>query len=243
MSIRKNIPNILTSLNLITGLLGIIAVADHQLKIAAWLVLIAVVFDFFDGMTARILNARSDIGKQLDSLADLVSFGVLPGMILFELIRITSIFETGPSILLNWIPYFALFVPVCSAWRLAKFNIDERQKDSFLGLPTPANALLFASIPLFLDSHIGLISSHWLDKGFTNMWFLAGLAIVSSFLLVSEIPLMALKFKSLTWKENGYQYILIALSVILILLAGFHAYPFILFIYFLVSVAKHILAK
>ncbi len=156
MSMQKHIPNFFTLLNLLCGCCALLFSFDN-LVISSYFVGIAVVFDFLDGFAARLFNAKSDIGKDLDSLADVVSFGVVPGMILFKLIE--TFFVTGEyrNDNLFYIPFIAFLIPLFSALRLAKFNNDERQTDAFIGLPTPANAILIASFPLILNQHSTLI--------------------------------------------------------------------------------------
>jgi len=143
LKIKSHIPNTITLLNLFSGVMGIIWVLDGQLLYGAYFVLIAAGFDFLDGFVARLLKVQSEIGKELDSLADVVSFGVLPGIMLFTMVR--------DQAELPWLPYLTLIVPMLSAYRLAKFNLDTRQTDRFIGLPTPANALFISALP-----HLGL---------------------------------------------------------------------------------------
>lgn len=227
----KHIPNFITLMNLACGCLAIIHLADNRMQEAAYFVFCAAGLDFLDGMVARLLKAYSNIGKELDSLADVVSFGVVPGLILFAL------FQDNPDAgLLNpWrdslLPYVALLVPLLSAYRLAKFNIDTRQKDHFLGLPTPANALCIASMALIPfapdDSAWGLVH---------QPAALAGFSIVSALLLVVEIPLFSLKTLSSGWAVNKGIYLLAAISVASAVFLGFAAGPVILFFYLILSV-------
>ncbi len=200
----KAIPNLLTLLNLTCGLIGIISVLAGDLKMGSQMIWLAVLFDFSDGFTARILKAQSEIGKQLDSLADLVSFGVLPGFIYYQLFSTTSI---EPSML----SYSFIIVPVLSALRLAKFNIDENQTDEFIGLSTTAHAIFVGSLVFaFLEqeSFKELLAS-------PNIWLV--LMVLGSALLVSPIRLLALKFKSLSFSDNWIKYLLILISLIFIL--------------------------
>lgn len=213
MNIKKHIPNTITLLNLTCGVLGIIASLRGYWHFAIYLMVAAAIFDFLDGMFARLLKAYSEIGKQLDSLADMVSFGVLPGLIMFELLensydhpltRFGFIFATS-------IPAF--LIPALSGLRLAKFNIDTRQSDSFIGVPTPANALFIASISAILH---GIFSCNCMVMHqILGSWItLSIISIVFSLLLVAEIPLFALKFKNLKWKGNEIRFIFIILALL-----------------------------
>lgn len=211
---KKHIPNFITSLNLFCGCVGIIAVLSGKLNMGAYMIAFAALFDFFDGFSARLLNVKSEIGKQLDSLADVVSFGVLPGIIVFALMK-QSI--SMPQI--SWLPdamaYTALLIPVFSAIRLAKFNIDTRQTTSFLGVPTPANAILWGSFPLILSFPSHTLLGNFLQAAVGNYYVLLILSLIMSALLVSEIHLFALKFSSIKFADNKPQFLLILLSIIL----------------------------
>ena len=220
---KKHIPNAITCLNLFSGCLGIVFAFQGELKLAAYSIVISAIFDFFDGMLARLLKAYSDIGKELDSLADMVSFGVLPSVIIYQLFLSSS--SEG-----SWITYSAFLIAIFSALRLAKFNIDTRQNENFIGLPTPANAILIASIPFILDQET-FISYDFI----LNPYFLCFFSLGMGLLLVSEVYLISLKFKSLGFKENQLRYILVFSSLILLLLFKFAAVPLIIFLYFLIS--------
>ncbi|HNY07530.1 MAG TPA: CDP-diacylglycerol--serine O-phosphatidyltransferase [Bacteroidales bacterium] len=236
MNIKKHIPNAITSLNLVSGCIAIILTFNFDLKYAAYFILLAAVFDFFDGMAARWLHVKSAIGKELDSLADIVSFGVAPGLIVFQLCAVSNdiVLFAGE---INLVPFIALLIPVFSALRLAKFNLDTRQTESFIGLPVPANALMIASLPLILnqidqgvnqnDSLLGIV--------ITSTWFLLGLTIVMSFLLVSGIRLFSLKFKNLNWNGNEYRLIFLIGSLLLFVFFQFIAIPIILLLYIVLS--------
>ena len=221
MNIIKHIPNTLTSCNLICGCIGIVAVFNGNLLLAPYLIWLAAIFDFFDGFAARMLKVSSPIGGELDSLADNVTFGLLPASIVYAMLQ-----ETG---LPEWVPYLAFVIAVFSALRLAKFNVDTRQAEHFIGLPTPANALFFSSFPLILDYSSLPLSF------IAAPWFLLTTAFVFSFLLVAELPLFALKFKSFRWQDNKFKYIFLIVSVLLIILFRFVAIPLIILLYILVS--------
>lgn len=220
---KKHIPNALTCCNLLMGCLGIVFAFRGELTWSAYAIFIAAFFDFLDGMVARLLRAYSEIGKQLDSLADMVSFGVLPAVIIFQLLLRSQAQDP--------LSYLAFFIAVFSALRLAKFNIDERQSENFIGLPTPANALMIASLPLILQSGNAHFTGFILQPA-----FLIGLVLVMCFLLVCELPLISLKFKSLSWRDNLYRYILIIGSLIFAGIFTFAAIPLILVLYIVLSV-------
>jgi CDP-diacylglycerol--serine O-phosphatidyltransferase len=238
MSIKQHIPNTLTTMNLVSGLVSVTMAMENNLTGAAWLIFIAAVFDYLDGTAARLLKAYSELGKQLDSLADLVSFGVAPGIIVFQLLSVHC--EGACNILerMHIVPYFALLIPVCSALRLAKFNIDLRQEVNFIGLPTPANAIFFASIPLILNFQpriFTLIRLDFMVDFFSNPRILTILTVFFSYLLVSEFRIFSMKFKTTGWKENNFRYIFLGLMVVLIILFSLSAIPFIILSYLLLS--------
>lgn len=219
--IKKHIPNAITCLNLFSGCIGLVYAFDNQLIAAGYFILISALFDFFDGMLARLLKAYSEIGKELDSLADMVSFGVLPSVIVYQLFRLASPEQT-------YLPFIAFLIAVFSALRLAKFNIDTRQTENFIGLPTPANALLILSLP-----HI--VSEEAFSGYVLNPSVLVVFSIVMSLLLVAELPLFSLKFKNLSFTGNQYRFILLGLSVILLIMLKFGAIPLIILSYLVLS--------
>lgn len=233
MRIKDHIPNFITLLNLFAGLLSIYYGMIDELQFAGMMIFVAAVFDFFDGFAARLLNAKSEIGIQLDSLADMVSFGVAPAFILFHTIEF-SIELTGISTW-EYLPFTAFIIPLFAALRLAKFNIDEEQQTSFIGMPTPAVAILLASFPIIIMVCLADNKGFYYDI-VTNPYFLAGVAIISSFLMVSKIPMFALKFTSVSWAENQTRYIFIILSVFLIFLLKLAAIPLIILLYLLISI-------
>ena len=232
---KKHIPNAITCGNLICGCLGIIQALTGDLAWAAYFIWIAALLDFFDGFAARILNVPSPIGKELDSLADVVSFGVLPGFIIFQLMNNYNGFcSAHGSNPINWLSYTAFIIPALSAYRLAKFNLDTRQSDSFIGLPTPANAILISAFPLILMNdtfHVAPI--------LTNIKFLASFSLIISYILVSEIKLIALKFKNFTWTDNKYRFIFIGTSAILFATMFYTAIPIIILFYVVLSIIEN----
>lgn len=219
------IPNLLTLGNLLCGCLGILCVFEGDLKTASYLTGLALLLDFGDGFLARLLNSSSPIGKELDSLADMVTFGALPAFVVFSLVKNAA--GEFPA----YLPYLAFVIAVFSALRLAKFNIDTRQSESFIGLPTPANGMIVASFPFIPESGF-----EFLD----NPWVLTAYAFVISFLLVAEIPLFALKFKDFSWQANRIKYVFLVLSLLLLLWLMIPAIPLIILLYFVLSLLIHL---
>ena len=207
-----------------------------NLETAAIFIIIAALFDFFDGFAARLLKVSSPIGKELDSLSDVVSFGVAPGMIIYAwLVRCTegiSPLHLGTAY--EFLPFIALLVPALSAVRLARFNIDENQATSFLGLPTPANAMFLGFLPLAAERLVFL----------NNFWVVWLLTIVFSLLLVSRIWMLSLKFKDFKWKGmNIARYVLLILGLVLIPIFHWGAFPIIIMAYIIISLLYHALIK
>lgn len=238
MTWKQHIPNALTAFNLIAGLVAITLVLEGNLVMASLFIFIAALFDFLDGMVARLLDARSELGKQLDSLADLVSFGVAPGLIMFQLLSAGCGESCNLLEQYHITPYFALLIPVCSAFRLAKFNLDLRQEEHFIGLPVPANAIFFASIPLVLyyqSNPFSVVPLDFFTDFFTNSRVLAILTVLFSYLLVSDFYLFSMKFKKMGWKGNEVRYIFLILSAISLVLFSLCAIPLIILTYFILS--------
>jgi CDP-diacylglycerol---serine O-phosphatidyltransferase len=229
-SITQHIPNALTCGNLLCGCFGILQVFEGHLHNASYLIGIALVFDFFDGFVARLLKVASPIGKELDSLADVVSFGVLPAFMMLSLIEGSCTSGTCTHGFFGFYkPYIAFMLAIFSALRLAKFNVDTRQSDSFIGVPTPANAMVVASLPLIFEQNPAY-------KDILSFPILTIYCVVMSFLLVSELPLFALKFKSFGWQGNQIKYIFLAISVVLLVVFKFVAVPLIILLYIGLSV-------
>lgn len=216
---KKYIPNTITSLNLFSGCIGILMVLKGDYLTAFYCVLASGIFDFFDGLVARLLKVKSLIGKELDSLADVISFGFLPGAIIYTMLRDVSSSE--------YIPYFGFLITVFSALRLAKFNIDERQTSDFIGVNTPMNTFLIVSLPF-----IGKIYPQYVY----NEYVLIFITLLTSILLVSELKLFSMKLNSLKWEANKYKYIFLIVSVLLILWLQILAIPIIFLLYILFSV-------
>ncbi len=247
MNIKKHIPNAITSGNLLCGCLAILQTFEGNLVWASYLIGIAAVLDFFDGFTARLLKVHSPIGKDLDSLADVVTFGVVPGLIIHRMLEIGYLVnhqEYEVIITNSWLLYIPLLIPIFSAIRLAKFNNDTRQTDSFIGVPTPANAILIASIPLIVNwdtqfdlKNCGLI--HFLIQPYT----LLALSVIMSYLLVAELPLIALKFKNFGWKGNEIRYIFLGLSLVSLIVFRYLGLTISIFLYIGLSLINNLFFK
>lgn len=236
MKIKKHIPNAITCGNLICGCIAIVQIFEGNLIIASYLVGLAAVLDFFDGFAARLLKVSSPIGKDLDSLADMITFGVVPGILLFKLIGISvAISNQEFSYTNSKLAYIAFLIPVFSALRLAKFNNDTRQTDLFIGLPTPANAMVICSLPLILKANP--------EINLLNPYLLIPTTVVLSFLLIAELPLFALKFKHFKWAQNEIKFIFLIASLLLLLVFKFIAIPLIIILYLLMSVIKTYVLK
>ncbi|OQX75788.1 MAG: CDP-diacylglycerol--serine O-phosphatidyltransferase [Bacteroidetes bacterium 4484_276] len=235
MVIKKHIPNFVTCLNIFSGAISIVFAFKGNLDLAAWFIGLAAVFDFLDGMSARLLNAKSDIGLQLDSLADVISFGLAPAVIVFQLMENALNKPFIDWFGLNVFSLVAFILVAFSALRLAKFNIDTEQADDFKGLPTPANALFFASLPLVLFQAESL-GFQFLQNSLTNYWVLFVLTIIFSGLLVSNIGLFSMKFKNLFWKGNQLRYILFISFFVFFFLIRLYSLPLIIIFYILLSV-------
>lgn len=222
------VPNFITLLNLLSGGIAVIFAVKGDLSTAALFVFFGIFFDFFDGFLARKLNVSSEMGLQLDSLADLVTSGLAPALVLVNLIELSIL----PSQDANcFLPYLGLLVLLCSAYRLAKFNISTEQSQFFIGLPTPANALLIMSLPLVLDYQ----NSDSYNALILNPFFLVVVTLLSSFLLNAPVKLIALKFKTLNFSENASKYILIIFSLVGLILFKFAGIPLIIIFYIMLS--------
>ncbi len=241
----KHIPNIITSLNLFCGCIALLFAVSGDLIAAAFFVFAGMLFDFFDGFAARLLKVESKMGLELDSLADMVTFGVVPGIIMVQLISISLTGENIdiinmiaiPGLSTNlevYLPLLGLLIILASAYRLAKFNIDTRQTDSFIGLPTPANTLLIISLPLIFEYQ----NTDFIKPLVFNEWVLIIITIISAILLNVELPLFSLKFKSWDFRSNRTRYVFLMLSLLLLLVLKFIAIPIIIILYILLSMIK-----
>jgi len=231
---KKNIPNYITLLNLLSGLIALFFIFQKQWEMAFLFLFIGILFDFIDGLVARKLNISSDMGLQLDSLADMVTSGVVPAFVLFFMISASlnlNLQQIDFSNLKYFLPLFAFVVALGSAWRLAVFNTDERQTTNFIGLPTPANALFIVSLPLVLMQ----TKSIWIKDLLSNPFVLIAIALISAYLLNMNKELFSLKFKDFSWKNNKKKYVLLILSVFLLLFLKIQAVPLIIILYILLS--------
>jgi CDP-diacylglycerol---serine O-phosphatidyltransferase len=227
--LKKHLPNAITCANLFSGCVGIVLAFQGELVAAAYAIFLSAIFDFFDGLASRVLKSFSGIGKDLDSLADMVSFGVLPAVIMYQLLLQAHQIDKVSS----WLNFIAFLIPVFSALRLAKFNVDTRQEENFVGVPTPANAILIASFPIILSHHNSFYTPYLL-----NPYILSCFIIIMCSLLVMEMPIMSLKFKNRDFNKNIYRYLLLLFSAILILFFKFAAVPVIIFIYITLSIIQ-----
>ncbi len=242
---RKHIPNFITLLNVFCGCVATVFAVLNQLEMAALFVALGIFFDFFDGLAARVLNVKSELGLQLDSLADMITSGLVPGIVMYQLLSMSQTggwglgggaeVANGYRVFViefaSFWPFAGFIITMASAYRLAKFNLDENQVSSFIGLPTPANALLILSLPLILFYH----SNSILNEVILNQWFLIGLTLLSAFLLNCNLPLFALKFKNWSFKDNALRYIFLIVSLVLLVTMQFLAIPFIIGFYVLSS--------
>ena len=245
----KQIPNLFTLLNLVCGCLAIIFTLQNGIVIVPgangtelvdipekiWLaslfIGIAALVDFLDGFVARMFRAESEMGKQLDSLADLVSFGVAPAMILYQFLRLSfAQDEGGLDIAMIWL-LPAIILPCAAAWRLARYNLTTSPSDSFVGLPVPATGLMVASIPLIYWN----VNESWVLRLLLNYWVLYAVILLLSGLMVSRLPMLSLKFKGYGLKKNWEKWTLIILSIVSVLLLKWLAAPVIFVIYLLLS--------
>ncbi len=252
----KLIPNLITSLNLLCGCIAVISITVGEPLGAVIFMFLGIFFDFFDGLAARALKVTSSVGLQLDSLADVITSGLVPALLMVHLFcqallnttitgyfnllfyeAITPDMPAEPEF--RWMPAVGLLIVVGSAYRLAKFNVDQRQKTGFIGLPTPANSIFIASLVLItLD-----FSPAWAYQLLNNIWVLFAITVISSLILNAELPLFSLKFKSFNLKENLHIYLFLIASIAAIVLFKIIAIPFVIIGYVLVSIIKNSIAK
>lgn len=249
MKILKHLPNAITCGNLFCGTLAVIQLFEGPLTMACYLVFLAAILDFFDGFAARLLKVASPIGKDLDSLADMVTFGLVPGLLLYKLIAASQLLT--PDLMPQFIngsnkinltetttltPILALIIPVLSAVRLARFNHDTRQTGSFIGLPTP-------SLALFVTSGVIYISQGHPPAFTCNTWFLVGVSLMLAALLNAEIPLFALKFKTFGFKNNEIRYVFLFCALSTLLITGLAGISITILLYILFSIVNNLLLK
>jgi len=256
-NIKRLIPNLLTAGNLVCGILAIINILTpktYGFEQSLYLIIAALGFDFLDGFVARLLKVQSELGKQLDSLADMVTFGVAPGIITIVFLKwsyidfFTEEYRHGMSDLghqiIEYGPYFALVIPIFALFRLAKFNLDTRQTSSFIGLPTPAMTIFFAVLPvLALDNSQSIWKIWTIEHVLINPIVLIVLILIMSILMVGEIPLFALKFKNFKWKGNEVRFIFLTITLVLFATLLFWSIPLIIILYLILSIINNVLTK
>lgn len=232
MPLKKHIPNLITLLNLFCGCIALIFAFHRSFEMAFGFVALGIFLDFFDGFFARLFKVSSPLGLQLDSLADMVTSGVAPGLVMYQLMLKGDSFDVAnPEIF----PFLGFLITLGSCYRLANFNIDTRQTDSFIGLPTPANSLFIMSLPLVLihTDSLAVIES------LTNEWVLLAITLFSAYILNAEIPLFSLKVKNFTFADNKLRILFLLLAVVLLLFLQYAAIPLVILMYVLLSVANN----
>lgn len=251
--IKKHIPNTITLSNLLCGALSIyfLYVSDSVL-LPSIFILLGAIFDFFDGLSARLLKVTSAIGKELDSLADVVTFGLAPSLITVEVLKYSLIAEGYSLFVTNILCLIPLFMALMSAYRLANFNVDERQSVNFIGLPTPANALLWLSLPVLdylSDKKIHLWGIYQeslyaqLVDVLLNPWFIIIFSIIMGVMLVAPIEMFSFKFKNLSWQDNKIRFAFLVISILLIFVFNCFAIPFIVLMYIIISLISNFIKK
>ena len=227
MNIKKHIPNLITLLNLLSGCIALVFAIDLNFEMAFFFVSLGIFLDFFDGFFARLFKVSSPLGLQLDSLADMVTSGLVPGFVMFLMLS-----KNADS---SFIPYLGFIITLGSCYRLANFNIDTRQTDSFIGLPTPANALLILSLPLVMQH----TNSELIYEFLKNQWVLLAITAFSAYILNAEIPLFSLKIKTFNFSKNKLQIIFLTISVALLIAFQFLGIPVVILFYVLLSVLNN----
>ena len=238
MSLVKQIPNIITLGNLFSGTVAVIFAVEGDYEIAALLVCIGIVLDFFDGFVARLLNVSGELGKQLDSLADMVTSGVVPGIVMYKLLQDNLIDKpnfTNSAVQILDVPLIGLILTLAAGFRLAKFNIDTRQTDSFIGLPTPAMSLFILSLPLILQ----YTETEFVENLIKNNYFLISITCVLSYLMNAELHLFSLKFKEYSVKNNLMKYLFLIASLLMIIFLQYVSIPLIIILYVILSVINN----
>jgi CDP-diacylglycerol--serine O-phosphatidyltransferase len=231
MNIKKHIPNSITLLNLLCGCIAMVFVTNLEFEMAFYLVCLGIFLDFFDGFFARLLKVSGPLGLELDSLADMVTSGVVPGYVMFFMLS-NSQHEISTHFML---PYVGFIITMGSCYRLAVFNIDTRQTNSFIGLPTPANALFILSLPLVIKYSDSIIVLEIL----TNQWVLVIITFFSAYILNAEIPLFSLKIKKFNIKDNALQIVFVFLSFVLLVFLQFAGIPLVIIGYVLLSIVSN----
>jgi len=235
MNIKKHIPNTITLLNLLCGCIALIFVSNDKFEMAFLFVCLGIFLDFFDGFFARLFKVAGPLGLQLDSLADMVTSGVVPGFVMFKMMQSSSSYMNEGW--LQFFPYLGFIITLGSCMRLAKFNIDTRQTDSFIGLPTPANALFILSLPLVKEYYSS--ESLLVLEILTEKWVLLIISLFSAYILNAEIPLFSLKIKKFNFKDNALQIIFLVISVLLLLFLQYLGVAIVIVFYVLLSVINN----
>jgi CDP-diacylglycerol--serine O-phosphatidyltransferase len=233
MTVKKHIPNLITLLNLLSGCIALIFAFQEQFEMAFYFVCLGIFLDFFDGFFARLFHVSSPLGLQLDSLADMVTSGVVPGTVMYFML--TNALNSPKIDVYNptfWLACTGFIITLGSCYRLANFNIDTRQSDSFIGLPTPANALFILSLPLVLQFSESLVVLELL----TNVWVLIIISLLSVYLLNAEIPLFSLKIKNFSFQKYALQIGFVLFSILLLIFMRFSAVPLLILSYVLLSI-------
>ena len=231
MILKKHIPNTITLMNLFCGCIALDFAANNQFEMAFLLVCIGIFLDFFDGFFARLFKVSSPLGLQLDSLADMVTSGVVPGYVMFAMLK-----SSTDNVL---IPYFGFIITLGACFRLANFNIDTRQTDSFIGLPTPANTLFVMSLPLILSQY----NSIFILEMFSNQWFLMGISVLSAYIMNAEIPLFSLKIKQFSLHKNLLQIVFLVGSFFMLLVFKYLGVAVVIVFYVLLSIFVRFFSK
>lgn len=242
---KQHIPNLITLANAFCGCIAVIFAVNSNFLGAAIFMFLGIFFDFFDGLVARKLNVQSALGVQLDSLADMITSGLVPGIVMYKLLAITTGVSTNTN-LQDWntsnffdiplLPLLGLFITLASGYRLAKFNIDDEQQSYFKGLPTPANAIFIVSLPLIVEFQ----NNDIINACIFNIWFLIGLTLLSCYMLNSGIKLFALKFKDFTFQNNANRYIFLMLAIVLLVVMRLAAIPIIIILYIAMSIISNL---
>ncbi|MFM1877943.1 MAG: hypothetical protein RLZZ241_809 [Bacteroidota bacterium] len=243
----KHLPNLITLGNILFGAMATVFAVMNALEWTAFFFLLGVICDFFDGLLARALGVQSELGVQLDSLADMITSGLVPGLVMCQLLSMSlsggwnsgNFFSEALSSAAwvnAWLPFSGLLITLASGWRLARFNIDENQVSSFIGLPTPANALFIISLPLIL-MHNG---SDFTNTVILNPWVLFGITIGSAYMLNSRVILFALKFKGWGFRENAQKYLFLIISGIMVITLQYLAIPLVVLLYILLSLPANV---
>ena len=240
MNIKKHIPNILTLLNLLCGCIAIVFVSKLRFDLAFYFVCLGIFFDFFDGFFARKFGVAGPLGVQLDSLADMVTSGVAPGYVMYQMLSFDGSFmQITNNLSFFQVSFLGFIITLGACYRLANFNIDTRQSDSFIGLPTPANALFIMSLPLVIEECHFLTLSELLNI----KWVLLAITLLSAYVMNAEIPLFSLKIKNFSFQKYKLQIGFLVLSIVMIATLQYLAIPLIIMTYVLLSVANNMLAK